>query len=130
MIKAIHMKECATYRNDISSFSDLRKVNFIYGANGSGKSTVSNYLKNPLDPKYSMCSIEWTGEPLVVEVYNREFRQEHFQDDIDGVFTLGKATKEQIDEIASLKEDRKNAEERIAGLERTQRDKLEEAKNA
>lgn len=130
MIKAIHMKECATYRNDISSFSDLQKVNFIYGANGSGKSTVSNYLKNPLDPKYSMCSIEWTSEPLVVEVYNREFRQEHFQDDIDGVFTLGKATKEQIDEVASLKEERKKAEERIAGLGRTQRDKREEVKNA
>lgn len=129
MIKAIHMKDCATYRNDTSSFSDLQKVNFIYGANGSGKSTVGNYLKKPDDPKYASCSIEWIGEPIEVEVYNREFRQEHFQDDIDGVFTLGKATKEQIAEVERLKEECKKAETRIAGLERSLQEKRNELNN-
>ena len=130
MIKAIHMKDCATYRDNTSSFNDLQKVNFIYGANGSGKSTVSNYLKNQNDPKYASCSIEWSGDPIEVEVYNREFRQEHFQDNIDGVFTLGKATKEQIAEVEQMKEERKNIETRISGLSKTLQEKRKEAKSA
>lgn len=130
MIKAIHMKDCATYTNDICSFTDLQKVNFIYGANGSGKSTVSNYLKNQNDTKYSQCSVEWYGNPIQIEVYNKQFRQEHFQDNIDGVFTLGKATKEQIEEVEMLKEKRKEVEEKINVLEQDLKKTTEEKNQA
>lgn len=44
MIKNIHMKKCAPYDENGSSLRDCKKINFIYGANGSGKSTISNFL--------------------------------------------------------------------------------------
>ena len=46
MIKSIKMKNCATYSEEGISIENCQKVNFIYGANGSGKSTISKFLYN------------------------------------------------------------------------------------
>lgn len=49
MIKRITMKNCATYNDMGAVIDDCDRVNFIYGHNGSGKSTISNYLANQND---------------------------------------------------------------------------------
>ena len=46
MIKSIIMKDCATYPNEDVVIGNCGKINFFYGANGSGKSTIGNYLQN------------------------------------------------------------------------------------
>lgn len=107
MISSILMKDCATYSSNGVLIDNCKKVNFFYGPNGSGKSTVGNFLSNQDDQQYSSCEIKWQNESAMnVVVYNREFRERHFREDIDGIFTLGEATIEDIDRIKELKQER------------------------
>ena len=103
------MKSCATYNSDGVMINDCQKVNFIYGANGSGKSTISNYLQNQEDPQYFDCEISWENNTSVdIVVYNREFRNRNFKENIKGVFTLGQAAIEEIEALEEMKAQREN----------------------
>lgn len=106
MIEAIKMRSCATYDFEGASISNCQKINFIYGANGSGKSTISNFLQTPTDPYYSKSEIVWSsGTRSEIVVYNRRFREQNFSNsEIAGVFTLGQATIEEIHALEALKE--------------------------
>jgi wobble nucleotide-excising tRNase len=102
MIKSIIIKNVATFDNTGIQIDNLKKVNFIYGANASGKTTISNYLNNPDDEKYTgkNCSVKWENDiKLQSLVYNKDFREKNFNGKIAGVFTLGEATSEQIKAI-------------------------------
>lgn len=106
MIKSITIKEVATYDSSGIIIDNLRKVNFIYGANGSGKTTISNYLQQMDDSKYASCSLIWENAiPMSLLVYNKNFREKNFSGNIRGVFTLGQATKEEIETIEKKKEE-------------------------
>lgn len=107
MIKAIKLKNCATYSSVGTSIENCQKVNFFYGPNGSGKSTISNFLHNPTGVQYRECEIEWENDTAIdVVVYNREFREKNFKENIAGVFTLGQATIEDIQALEEMKEQR------------------------
>jgi len=127
MINSLNIKNVATCdpENGVQ-INDLKKVNFIYGANGSGKTTISNFILNPSDANYKDCQIEWKNdEPLTTYVYNKQFReQSFFKGDIPGVFTFGKATPEQMhelndkkEEIKELRETAKEEKRRLKGFE-------------
>lgn len=47
MIIRIDIKDVASYDKDGVTFDNLQKVNFIYGGNGTGKTTISRYLAGP-----------------------------------------------------------------------------------
>lgn len=54
--------------------------------------------------KYNDCSIDWDGEPLKILVYNKNFRESNFgKGEISGVFTLGKASKDVIENLNNKK---------------------------
>ncbi len=110
MITSITLKNVATYEpiNGVQ-VDGLKKVNFIYGANGCGKTTLSNYLLNPNDSKFVNCSLGWKSETLIKTlVYNKEFREQNFgKGRLNGVFTLGKATTEEIKVIEEKSEELK-----------------------
>lgn len=101
MIESITIKEVASFDETGVSIENLKKVNFIYGVNGSGKTTVSNFIANPDSSKFGKCTIKWKENfPTKALVYNREFRETYFgTTDIAGVFTLGKATKQELEAI-------------------------------
>lgn len=109
MIKKITIKDIATYDYNGVQISDLKKVNFIYGANGCGKTTISNFLFDNCDEKYLNCLIEWQNDiPLKTLVYNKDFREKNFgKGKLNGVFTLGEATAEEIETIADKTEELK-----------------------
>lgn len=109
MIENITIKDIATYDNSGIQVSDLKKVNFIYGANGCGKTTISNFLFNNSDEKFSNCSLAWQSDiSLNTLVYNKEFRERNFgKGKLSGVFTLGEATAEQVKAIADKTEELK-----------------------
>ena len=91
MITKIEIKDCASFDEQGSFLSDLKEVNFIYGANGSGKTTISNVIADL--ENFSDCTIEWKSNiPLKTFVYNRTFVDENFgrSRNLKGVFTLGK----------------------------------------
>ncbi len=90
MITSITMRKIASYDDDGVQIDNLRKINFIYGANGSGKTTISNFIANQADSKYQSCKVIWEHDlPLKILVYNKKFREENFgKGTIEGIFTL------------------------------------------
>jgi len=98
MIENIFIKNVASYNNTGTQLNNLKKINFIYGANGSGKTTISNFSSDQSNVKFKDCSLQWKhGQQLNSLVYNKEFREHNFgKGEIEGVFTLGEATKEDI----------------------------------
>ena len=42
MIKGIKLNNCTPYQQ--AEIADCKKINFFFGANGSGKSTIASYL--------------------------------------------------------------------------------------
>lgn len=92
----------ATYINQ-ASLTDLRTINFIFGANGSGKTTISRVIAGT--DGYSHCPLSWQGDiTLERMVYNRDFVERNFNQEgpLKGVFTLGENQVEAEQEIAAL----------------------------
>ncbi len=109
-ISQIVLKNAATFGESGASFEDLNSINFIYGTNGSGKTTTSSFLKNlaenRIEDKFANSKIEWhNDEILKIEVYNKQFKEEQFRNSqVKGIFTLDKKTNENLENIESKKE--------------------------
>lgn len=119
MITKIIMNNVASYKTSTSLETD-KKVNLLYGLNGTGKSTLSNFLYNRSDNKFADCSIEGLKESDTVLVYNQQFIRDNFYEteDIPGIFTLSKENKEikeVIDkarnELSKIKKEKEKAEQ-------------------
>ncbi|GAA7241320.1 hypothetical protein BD0080_13840 [Helicobacter pylori] len=126
-ISQIVLKNVATFDESGASFENLNSINFIYGANGSGKTTISSFLKNlaenGIEDKFANSKIEWhNSESLKIEVYNKQFKEEQFRNSqIKGIFTLGKKTNEDLENIESKKDlINKEKEKKIKNEERLQ----------
>lgn len=107
MINKIHIENVATYVSGVEFYP--KKISFIYGANGTGKSTLSKVLNNEISSP--MCSVTWdsdTKEDIVV--YNRDFVEKNFQTDtkLKGIFSLGE---ESIEVQKEIEEKRKKIDE-------------------
>ena len=122
------MKNCASYDDEGISICNCNKVNYIYGHNGSGKSTISNYLQTPSLAQFGDCSIEWElGTEAEVLVYNKNFRLKNLQS-MPGVFTLGEATAEQIKHLEELKETKEKRRNELLTLKNNIQEKENEKK--
>jgi len=99
MIESIQIKGVATYDKTIPQVMDgLSKLNFVFGSNGSGKTTISRVIANETEggviateADFSSCEVKWkSGTKLESMVYNRDFVQHNFQSsELKGIFTLG-----------------------------------------
>jgi wobble nucleotide-excising tRNase len=118
MITKITMNQVASYKKEVRLETD-KKVNIIYGLNGTGKTTISDFLYNRIDPKFSSCSMKISADELLL-VYNSSFIQENFYEkpNQDGIFTLSKENKEAEENI-------KKAGEEILRLELKKKEKTE-----
>jgi wobble nucleotide-excising tRNase len=98
MISELDLVDIATFTEQ-TTMKPL-KINFCYGSNGSGKTTVSSVIANcPANG----AKIVWsTINPLCTLVYNRDFVSANFGETskIGGIFTLGKDSKEAQEFIA------------------------------
>ncbi len=121
MINSLHIKSVACFNDEGIQFEDLKKINYIYGSNASGKTTITNFIHDPDNVKFDNCEIKWEGDqPITALVYNKGFRDRNFgKEDIDGVFTLGEATKEQIEIIKNKEIELKDL--RLAGKEKREK---------
>ncbi|MEH7110216.1 AAA family ATPase, partial [Bacillus sp. JJ1764] len=66
MITKIGLKSVATYDEDGVTLDNLKKINFIYGNNGAGKTTITEFIRNP--ENFPNCSLEWKNESMVTYV--------------------------------------------------------------
>lgn len=112
MIESISLSNIATYSAVKPEVINLKPVNFIYGANGAGKTTISRLIDKPGISADS--SITWLrNTPVPAMIYNNDFIAANFTDskEFQGVFTLGKAEKDQLDRLKDLKDERKRHEQ-------------------
>ncbi len=111
MITKINLNNVTSYKS-LTALETDKKVNLIYGLNGTGKSTLSNYLHQLADEKYKNCSVEGLDDNHDILVYNQKFIQENFfeAENLKGIFTLSKENKDAETKIA-------NAQKEIATLE-------------
>lgn len=139
MIELLNLKNVATYDATGIVIKDLKKINFIYGVNGSGKTTLTKLIDMPKEPLFKDCSAHWkNGLVYKALVYNKDFRDKNFgQGKMDGVFTLGQATKEQTEKIEAkiierkkLKEEWNAKKETLEKFQQAKIDKENEFKEA
>ena len=66
--------------------------------NGTGKSTLSNFLYDIKNPSYKNCSIDGIKESDELLVYNTKFVKDYFyeSDNIQGIFTLSKTNSRNV----------------------------------
>lgn len=106
MIENLHICNQATFDSFGVTIENLAKINFIYGTNGSGKTTISNFLRSECKEYSGIGNVTWKqNQEIETLVYNKKFREENFKKDetIPGIFTLGKASIEQLEHIEKLK---------------------------
>ncbi|ANH47187.1 ATP-binding protein [Helicobacter pylori] len=131
-ISQIVLKNVATFDEKGVSFENLNVINFIYGANGSGKTTTSSFLKNLAEnggeEKFANSKIEWhNSESLKIEVYNKQFKEEQFRNsEVKGIFTLGKKENEISENIESKKESIKKENEKKIKNEEQKKELIQE----
>ena len=119
MIEKIHLKKIASYGQSPEKLDDLAKINFIYGSNGTGKTTISRVVADPDADDHSNCIVAWqAGVPLETLVYNRDFVEKNFNqpDELKGIFTLGEKDKETFDRINLAKGELDRINSSIADL--------------
>jgi len=87
MITNLSIHKTATYDERVEI--KPTEINYLFGSNGSGKTTISKVIANP--DNFADCSMIWKNTPLEVLVYNREFVKANFGQShaIKGIFTLG-----------------------------------------
>ncbi len=118
MIQSISIRNVATFHpTSPTTLDDLRQFNYIFGSNGTGKTTISRVIA---DAAFSTtCGCTWqNGQPLESVVLNRDFVENNF-DQMRGVFTLGEEEKDTEDKIKTAKEDKDNEQEKARNLRLT-----------
>ena len=106
MINAITIADTATFGCDKVELKELSKINYIFGANGSGKTTISRVIASI--KRHPSCSIDWlNNRKLQTLVYNKDFVSDNFaqSDTLNGIFTLGEGSIELLERIATAKEE-------------------------
>ena len=114
MIEKIEIRNFATYGSTPETLSDLKKINFVYGSNGTGKTTISRVIANC--DSHADCSLSWRGgAPIDLLVYNRDFVDQNFNQpaELQGIFTLGKKDKDTLDKIKVAKTKRDEIKAKI-----------------
>lgn len=104
MITSMDIKEIATFDNEHGHIGNLNKLNFFYGSNGSGKTTISRVLNQKED--YPESTIAWennASEKIIV--YNLDFVKKNFSTStIPGIYTMGEESIETEKQIEELRE--------------------------
>ena len=136
MISKIVIKGVTSYRKEAVLETD-KKVNLLYGLNGTGKSTFSDFLYNQSEDRFSHCRIEGIGNNIRILVYNQKFVQDTFYEPLGiyGIFTLSKGNAEAqkvidkaTDEVKKLTEQKKKVEEKRIKDEKKHLSETEEYK--
>lgn len=101
MIKNLILRGVSSYSPELNSqVGPLTKVNMFYGHNGTGKTTIGNYLQDPADLLYHQCQTQPASAEREVLVYNHTFMEANFQASSQaGIFTLNEGNIEAEKEL-------------------------------
>lgn len=114
MISRIEITNVATYNSAIDIAP--KRINFVYGGNGTGKTTLSRVLAQDIAGEYK---ITWeSNQPLRTFVFNREFVERNLSQRINGIFTLGEENTEAIESLELLRNQESEFERDIQSKQR------------
>lgn len=115
LITAIEIAGEATYPAAGARLSDLKKVNYLFGHNGCGKTTISRAVHDPASrPGYALTWLN--GRALETLVYNRDFAETNFGEQMPGIFTLGEQSTQAAADIERLSQEIEAIDRQLAGL--------------
>jgi len=106
MIASIKLNNITSYNEEVT-ISELKKLNFFYGNNGSGKSTIAKYLYHLIASEENQylniesCSqIGYDEENSQLLVFDENFIERNFieNENLNGIFSLDEQN-EEIDNI-------------------------------
>ena len=116
MLQEVKIAGVASYSVEGQSLSGLRPLNFIFGTNGSGKTTISRVIADP--SARPTCSLTWaSGHEMECLVYNSDFASNNFAHRMRGIFTLGQTEGDTLDRIAAASQKVRSLNADIAALE-------------
>lgn len=97
------MQNVASYKKKVTLETD-KKVNIIYGLNGTGKSVFSDFLYDQTVPAFENCIADIDEDEKIL-VYNQKFIHDYFYEaeNLKGVFSLSKENKD-IEEKLKIEE--------------------------
>jgi len=104
MIESITIANIATYASTPEILSGLSQFNYLFGSNGTGKTTVSRIIAD--EASFPTCNVIWKGgTKLQPMVYNLDFVERNFTQSAEfkGVFTLGEKQVDTLAKIAAAK---------------------------
>lgn len=118
MIQSISILNVATFHPTIPTvLDDLRQFNYIFGANGTGKTTISRIVAEAAFNTNCQCTWQ-NGRRLECVVLNRDFAERNFEQ-MRGVFTLGEKEKNTEEKITAAKIDRDKEQGKLNDLKGT-----------
>lgn len=120
MIDRLEISGSANYGDTVENMDGLREINFVYGPNGSGKTTVLRLIADA--SPYSKCAIhQQRGTKLEAFVYNHDFVAKNFSQsgDLKRIFTLGQKDVETKNKIVQAKHDSGDLTRQIENLTHT-----------
>jgi len=129
MIEEIHLKNEGSYGAEGTKLEDLKKLNFIFGSNGSGKTTISRVIEGT--GTFTDCQIKWkNGNKLETRVYSKHFVETHFDEksSIKGIYTFGEKNIEITEKINALRNKINTIEKSLDDNTKTLSRKQEEKK--
>ncbi|TGK54190.1 AAA family ATPase [Leptospira bouyouniensis] len=102
MITKIKLQDVASYKKETHFLTD-KKINLIYGLNGTGKSTFSSYLYDLSNPDFKNCNVYGILDEEIV-TYNQKFISDFFYEEekLKGIFTLSKENKAVAEKIRNI----------------------------
>lgn len=118
MLEQIKIAGVASYSAEGQTLTGLRPLNFIFGTNGSGKTTISRVIADP--SARPSCSLTWAaGRELECLVYNSDFASANFAHQMRGIFTLGQTEGDTLAKIEAASQKVRALLADIVGLENT-----------
>ncbi|GAA1753726.1 AAA family ATPase [Aeromicrobium alkaliterrae] len=117
MIDTLDLNGLPAFGPSPAPFGQLGRINFVFGPNGSGKTSISRKFDAL---KVAPEAASWVdSDRLSVWVFNRDYVAKTFQEDQDlpGVFVLGEGRAEAMIERERLASQRKDLHEQIISLQ-------------
>ena len=116
MIESISINT-VPYGPNPEAMNALSKFNFVFGSNGSGKTTVSRIIADEV--AFPSCQVAWkAGTKLQALVYNSDFVERNFNQstELRGVFTLGEKQVDTLEKIETTKRELDELTKKIENL--------------
>lgn len=116
MLQSILIAGQATYPADGQRLGPCKNINFIFGTNGSGKTTISRVIADP--GAHPGCQLTWAnGREIERLVYNSDFVERNFTSTLRGIFTLGQESAETLEKIEKAKDKQHEHQAALSNLE-------------